>query len=326
MHLDFLTRRFLISSNLFNKPIIVTGANGCIGSWVISILHKSNIPCIGIDFSGDKSRSKILIGNDYKKLIVEKCDITDFVSLKNTISKHDPCAIIHLAGLQVPFCFEKPSLGARVNVEGTINILEICKELNIKRLTYASSVASLGMPPAGPWKETLYGLYKQANEHSAYVFWSDWKVPSIGIRPNVVYGLARDQGVSSKNTLAILACALNKKFEIPYSGKYSWLYAGEAASAFIQAISNDIEGADVYNLNGDCKTIEESIKILKTLNNNSKITCSGNSFPFPPDLSDVPLIKKIGKYKKMSFREGIESTFKAFKILDEFGECPVLPN
>ena len=52
------------------------------------------------------------------------------------------------------------------------------------------------------WKETFYGVYKQANEHTAYVYNADLQIPSIGIRPNIVYGLTRDQGVSSKNTIA----------------------------------------------------------------------------------------------------------------------------
>ena len=65
-------------------------------------------------------------------------------------------------------------------------LIEIAKKANIKRTVYASSVAALGLPPNGPWKETLYGAYKLANEHTAFVYWSDWQVPSIGIRPNIV--------------------------------------------------------------------------------------------------------------------------------------------
>ena len=62
----------------------------------------------------------------------------DLNSLKKIILSYQPSAIIHLAGLQVPFCAANPALGARVNVEGTINILEIAKEVNIKRTVYAS--------------------------------------------------------------------------------------------------------------------------------------------------------------------------------------------
>ena len=180
------------------------------------------------------------------------------------------------------------------------------------------------MPPKGPWKETLYGAYKLANEHTAYVYWADWDVPSIGIRPNIVYGLARDQGMSSKNTLAIQAVVLNKEYEIPFNGKYSWLYVGEAASAFISAISEDMSDAKVFNLNGSCETIEYGVSLLKQLKPNAKVRYVDKPFPFPPDLDDSLLRTYVGNYPSITVKEGVENTFKAFDILKSKGLCPPL--
>lgn len=325
MNLDFLTNEFLIKDNQFDAPIVVTGAGGCIGSWILAILHRSNIPCVAIDLSEERTRLELLLGEEASKIKWHKCDITDFNSLKKIILSYKPSAIIHLAGLQVPFCAANPALGARVNVEGTINILEIAKEVNIKRTVYASSVAALGMPPKGPWKETLYGAYKLANEHTAYVYWADWQTPSIGLRPNIVYGLARDQGMSSKNTVAIQAAALDKSYKIPYTGKYSWLYAGEAALAFITSVSKDMVGSHVFNLNGSCETIENGLKLIRELKPNSSVTCEGQPLPFPPDLDDLPLRKHIGDYTSVSVQKGIEHTIKAFETLKSEGKCPAIP-
>ena len=325
MNLDFLTNEFLIKDNQFDAPIVVTGAGGCIGSWILAILHRSNIPCVAIDLSEERTRLELLLGEEASKIKWHKCDITDFNSLKKIILSYEPCAIIHLAGLQVPFCAANPALGARVNVEGTINILEIAKEVNIKRTVYASSVAALGMPPKGPWKETLYGAYKLANEHTAFVYWADWQTPSIGLRPNIVYGLARDQGMSSKNTVAIQAAALDKSYKIPYTGKYSWLYAGEAALAFITSVSKDMVGSHVFNLNGSCETIENGLKLIRELKPNSSVTCEGQPLPFPPDLDDLPLRKHIGDYTSVSVQKGIEHTLKAFETLKSEGKCPAIP-
>ena len=325
MNLDFLTNEFLIKDNQFDAPIVVTGAGGCIGSWILAILHRSNIPCVAIDLSEERTRLELLLGEEASKIKWHKCDITDFNSLKKIILSYEPSAIIHLAGLQVPFCAANPALGARVNVEGTINILEIAKEVNIKRTVYASSVAALGMPPKGPWKETLYGAYKLANEHTAFVYWADWQTPSIGLRPNIVYGLARDQGMSSKNTVAIQAAALDKSYKIPYTGKYSWLYAGEAALAFITSVSKDMVGSHVFNLNGSCETIENGLKLIREFKPNSSVTCEGQPLPFPPDLDDLPLRKHIGDYTSVSVQKGIEHTLKAFETLKSEGKCPAIP-
>jgi nucleoside-diphosphate-sugar epimerase len=280
---------------------------------------------VAIDLSEERTRLELLLGEEASKIKWHKCDITDFNSLKKIILSYEPSAIIHLAGLQVPFCAANPALGARVNVEGTINILEIAKEVNIKRTVYASSVAALGMPPKGPWKETLYGAYKLANEHTAYVYWADWQTPSIGLRPNIVYGLARDQGMSSKNTVAIQAAALDKSYKIPYTGKYSWLYAGEAALAFITSVSKDMVGSHVFNLNGSCETIENGLKLIRELKPNSSVTCEGQPLPFPPDLDDLPLRKHIGDYTSVSVQKGIEHTIKAFEKLKSEGRCPTIP-
>ena len=163
-----------------------------------------------------------------------------------------------------------------------------------------------------------------ANEHTAFVYWSDWQVPSIGIRPNIVYGLARDQGMSSKNTLAIQAAALDKKYEIPFNGKYSWLYAGEAAIAFITSVNKDLTGSHVFNLNGSCETIEYGLSLIKELSKEANISCIDKTFPFPPDLDDLPLRNHIGDYPSISVKKGIENTFRAFEILKSEGRCPSL--
>ena len=216
------------------------------------------------------------------------------------------------------------NIGAANPLGAAKRILQIAKEIKLKRTVYASSVAALAMPPKGPWKETLYGAYKLANEHTAYVYWADWDVPSIGIRPNIVYGLARDQGMSSKNTLAIQAAVLNKEYEIPFNGKYSWLYVGEAASAFISAISEDMSDAKVFNLNGSCETIEYGVYLLKQLKPNAKVRYIDKPFPFPPDLDDSPLRTYVGNYPSITVKEGVENTFKAFDILKSKGLCPPL--
>ena len=41
---------------------------------------------------------------------------------------------------------------------------------------------------------TLYGAHKVCGEQMAAVYWQDWGVPSIGIRPAIIYGPGRDQG------------------------------------------------------------------------------------------------------------------------------------
>ena len=79
---------------------------------------------------------------------------------------------------------------------------------------YASSSAVYNASDPSPAPETggtspstLYGVSKLADEGIARVYRADAGVSSIGLRPYVVYGLGRDQGMTSGPTAAMLAAA-----------------------------------------------------------------------------------------------------------------------
>ncbi|MEO1275090.1 MAG: SDR family oxidoreductase, partial [Pseudomonadota bacterium] len=175
---------FLIDPGRVDGPVLVTGAGGCIGSWTVAVLHQSGVPVIASDLTETRARLALLIGEDAAQDVPwQSMDVTDGDRVLTLCRDQKVTGIIHLAGLMVPFCKASPALGARVNVEGTINVLEAARHLGVKRVAYASSSAVYGMPPGGPTISTLYGAYKLANEHKAKVYWLDWGVPSVGIRP-----------------------------------------------------------------------------------------------------------------------------------------------
>lgn len=324
--MEFLTEPFLVSPERFDEPVLVTGAGGCIGAWVVAILSRSGVRCLATDLHDDRARPALILGEQASaSLDWATCDVTDAAAIETLIDRRGIRAIIHLAGLQVPFCAANPALGARVNVEGTINILQAARNAEIKRTVYASSVASIAFVGENRYKDTLYGAYKLANEQTARVYWDDWEVPSVGLRPNVVYGVGRDQGMSSLNTVAIHAAALGQEFEIPYTGAYSWLYAGEAAAAFIAAVSQVGTGAYVFDLNGRCETIENGLSILHRFEDSAKVTARGGEFPFPPDLDEAALRAHVSAYPEFSVEDGIAATHRAFHKLASENRLPPLP-
>ena len=324
--MDFLTDPFLVEPAQFDGPVLVTGAGGCIGAWTVAILSRSGVTCIAADLEDNRARPALIMGEaSAAALTWAICDVTDANRIDEIVREHKVRTIIHLAGLQVPFCIANPALGARVNVEGTINILQAARTAGIKRTVFASSIAAMALPPGGPHKETLYGAYKLANEHTAFVYWNDWQVPSVGLRPNIVYGVARDQGMSSLNTVAIHAAAAGKAFEIPYTGPYNWLYAGEAAAAFIASAAQNGDGAYVFDLNGQSETVENALSILHRLDNASQITAQGPTFPFPSDMDDTPLRAHVPEYPSISVDVGITATHRAFRQLAQDSRLPPLP-
>jgi nucleoside-diphosphate-sugar epimerase len=212
------------------------------------------------------------------------------------------------------------ALGSTLKEQSTFS--RRARALGLKRLAYASSTAAHGMPPGGPILSTLYGAYKLANEYTAKVYFMDCEVPSVGIRPNVVYGVARDQGMSASFTIGIEQAVLGKPHIVPYSGALSWLYAGEVAAAFIAVLKRDGEDAVVFDLNGRTETVENGLEILRELIPDHKITASGAPLPIPPDLSDEPIRGHLGDFPAMPIKEGIELTQKAFSLLKSSGKLP----
>jgi nucleoside-diphosphate-sugar epimerase len=312
-----LGERFKVDRASFPGPVLVTGAGGCIGSWVLSLLARSGVLAVAFDLSEDKRRPGLLLeGEDLAKIAWRMGDISDSKTVMQVVESVKPCAIIHLAALQVPFCKADPVAGAKVNVVGTVNVFEAARKLGIKRLAYASSIAAYGAMDEGLGAmHTLYGAYKHCDEQIALVYSGDWGVGSVGIRPGVVYGVGRDQGLTSKTTVAILAAAADKPYDVPFSGGVSWLYTGEVASAFIRAVSKERTGAPVFNMNGVHAPVEEGLKILRQIVPSAKITSSGDALAFPMHLPDTPLREYLGDYGTATLAEGIRETYDAFRAL-----------
>jgi nucleoside-diphosphate-sugar epimerase len=314
-----MPNNYKIDAKNFDGPVLLTGAGGCIGSWVMSLLVDAGVPVFALDLVKDTRRPKLLMSESELELVKWFVgDIAEPATIMNAVEESKATSIIHLAALQVPFCKADPIAGARVNVVGTINVFEAARKHKLTRLAYASSIAAHGVFDTKTMA-TLYGAYKFCNEQTSRVYMQDWKVPSVGMRPGVVYGIGRDQGMTSKTTVAILAAAAGKPYTIPFTGPVSWLHAGEVASAFIKAVSQPRSDAVVFDINGAASTVEKSLAIIKKIAPGSNINASGQALPFPMELSDDPLRAYLGDYGQMPLEEGIAQTHSIFSTLVEKG-------
>src|SRR5438128_1896800 len=240
---------------------LITGALGCIGAWVARNLVREGAAPVIFDLASDPRRLKLIMEPDeLARITFVAGDIADLAALERALDEHAITHVIHLAALQVPFCKADPPLGARVNVVGTVNVFEAVarRRARIGRVVYASSIAVYDAAdaeapgaairhgaPGHP--TTLYGVYKQANEGTARVFWQDARVSSIGLRPCIVYGIGRDQGLTSSPTQAMLAAAAGQPFHIPFGGRSDFQYADDVARMFIACARARFEGAEIFN-------------------------------------------------------------------------------
>jgi nucleoside-diphosphate-sugar epimerase len=115
--------------------------------------------------------------------------------------------------------------------------------------------------------------------------------------------------------VAILAAAAERPYTVPFSGDVSALHAGEVASAFIKAVSEQREGAQVFDLNGRATSVTEWLDIIRGLAPGAQLDLAGEPLPFPADLSDEPIRQYLGDYGPVPLEEGIEATYAAFRRL-----------
>ena len=311
-----MLERFPVARSEFDGPVLITGAGGCIGSWAMALLRREGVPVVAYDLRDDRRRPQLLMSADeVAKVPWLTGDIADTKKIADAVAEHRVRAIIHLAALQVPFCKADPVAGASANVVGTVNVLEAARQHGLARVAYASSIAAVSFLADAPWLKTLYGAYKLTNEMTAEVYHQDWGVPSVGIRPGVVYGVARDQGLTSKTTIAILAAAADRPYTVPFTGAVSALHAGEVASAFIRAVAKERDDAMVFDLNGRTTSVAQWLEILRGIAPTAQLAMDGAELPFPADLSDQPIQSYLGDYGPVPLEDGIRATYDAFRRL-----------
>lgn len=309
-----------------SKRFFVTGATGCIGGWVVKNLVESGNEVFALARGGNLDKlALIMSGDDIAKVHVVRGDLADARLLEERVAEEGIEAIIHLAAMQLPFCRADPALGARVNVEGTINVFEAAKGSGLKSLVYSSSTAVYGRRdeydddrlPHGARMvpHSLYGAYKQANEWSARVYYELDGISSIGIRPYVVYGPLRDQGMTSTPTSAMKAAARLEPYEISYGGRFDFQHADDAAKAFILAAGAVHEGADAYNLGGGAVDMREVIDAIELAEPKAKglITFVDKALPFPPDADGRELERLIGPVCTTSLADGVRRSIEVFR-------------
>lgn len=306
-------------------PYFMTGALGCIGAWVVkALVERGDVPVV-FDRSDDTRRLRVLLDeNALARVRFVLGDVTDGPAVRAAIAGSGARHVIHLAGLQVPTCKANPPLGALVNVVGTINVFEAARALGIPRVVYASSAAVFGLADqavdetVSPAPLTHYGVFKQANEGNARVYFADHGVSSVGLRPFSVYGVGRDAGLTSDPTRAIKSAVVGRPFRIRFSGVTDFIYTADTAAAFIACADRAPDGAHVFNLHGDARDVADAVAILEEevgAPARGLVSIDGPAIPMPPSLDDSALRAVVAGLPQTRLEDGVRETVRRFQQL-----------
>jgi len=328
----------LSSGSASGERFLVTGALGCIGAWTVRTLVREGVPVVAFDLAADPRRLRsITTADELAQVTLVEGDITDLDSVERALTDHGVTNVIHLAALQVPASRANPPLGARVNVVGTVNVFEAVRRLGdqIAQLVYTGSIGMFDAADADPATHRLevattphptnhYGVYKQANEGTAQVYWRDNGLSSIGLRPMVVYGPGRDQGLTSTPTKAVLAAVLGRPYTISFGGRTLFQYAEDVARDLILASRSPLRGARVFNVGGSLATISEFVAAIDAAVPSAagRIDWVEQPLPFPEDISDDGL-DSLGPVSVTPLGEAVAATAEFFR--DQLASGTLVP-
>ncbi|MBL8898338.1 MAG: NAD(P)-dependent oxidoreductase [Planctomycetes bacterium] len=314
-----------------SEAFFVTGAQGCIGAWVVrKLLQRGATPWI-FDASDDRRRLRLVAEEaELERARFVRGDVTDGAAVRAALERSGAKRVIHLAGLQVPTCRAEPVKGALVNVIGTLNVLEAARACGVERVAYASSAAVYGKSEDDslPVDESVatepathYGVFKKANEGNARVCFLEHGLSSVGLRPLTVYGVGRDQGLTSDPTKAIVAALRGQEFTIRFGGRTDFLYVEDAAEAFVACAERAPAGAHVFNVHGESTTVAEFVAHARRELGAAadRIGIDGPPIPIADAMDGAALERAIPGYRAIGLREGVGRMVEGFRALQRAG-------
>ena len=180
-----------------NKQILVTGADGFIGSHLVEMLVKKGFKVKAFCFynsNGSWGWLDTLDDEVKKNLEVVLGDIRDPQMVRNAMKN---CShVYHLAALiAIPYSYHAPSSYVDTNIHGTLNIVQAARDLGLEKVIHTSTSETYGTAQYVPIDEkhpqvgqSPYAASKIGADQIALSYWKSFKTPVSIIRPFNTYG------------------------------------------------------------------------------------------------------------------------------------------
>lgn len=306
-----------LNMKLTDKKILITGANGFVGVNLINALkkHEKNIYAL-IEPGTDISR----IAGVKTKFI----DITRARAVKEYVTKIKPDIIIHLAGyINREFSKENILKSAKINVGGTLNLLEGCAGLKKKPKFVFISTGEVYGAEGAPFKETqpcrplsVYSVTKLSAEDLCEKYSAISGLPLLIVRPSIIYGPNQNCGMFIPSLIKALIGG--KDFDMT-GGKQlrDFIYIDDFSDDLIKLIKNNAEGIFNISSNKTYSIKEIASKIKKIIRGGAKLNIG--KLPYRENevwdyrLHNGKLKKETGCKPKYTLDDGLKKTIKWYK-------------
>jgi UDP-glucuronate 4-epimerase len=233
-----------------DRPVLVTGTAGFIGSHVAMSLLAQGRRVVGLDNLSDYydvglKRARLARFQDHPGYTHVHADLADRAAVEEVFEQYRPSRVVHLAAQAgVRYAAENPHIYVDSNVTGFLHVLEGCRHNEVEHLVFASTSSVYGANTAMPFSEhqstehplTLYAATKKANEMMAHSYAHLYGIPCTGLRFFTVYGpWGRPDMALFLFTKAILAGSPIKVFNHGHH-KRSFTYIDDIVQGVIRVL------------------------------------------------------------------------------------------
>ena len=327
--------------------ILVTGTAGFIGFHLAQKLLQRGDTVIGLDNINDYydvnlkyarlnelgidkneiEENKLIFSKTYPNHKFIKANLEDAQIINELFESQKFDAVCNLAAQAgVRYSIENPHAYIQSNVVGFMNILEACRNYNVKNLSYASSSSVYGLNKSQPFKTSdhtdhpvsLYAATKKSNEMMAHTYSHLYKISTTGLRFFTVYGpLGRPDMAPMLFADAILNDRAIKVFNHGNMSR-DFTYVDDIVDGIIKIIDNPAKISDNFNPNNPSPDISSAPYRIYNIGNNSPVQL----LDFIETLEETIGIKAKKDFLPMQDGD-VESTYADVNdLIDDFGYKP----
>jgi len=301
------------------KRIFITGASGFIGCNACEYFLKKGWEVFGLVKSGKTS----------KNVKVVKADLLNFEKLKDKVKKIKPSVILHLGAYVVlDRDFEVAKKCIDINIKGTLNLLEVARELSLSRFIFFSTEEVYGNNKP-PYKEVQvvrppspYSVSKVAGENLCILYHDLYNLPIVVLRPATTFGFYQPLYRFIPN---IIIRAVKNEPILLNSGqsKRDYLYIDNLMDAVYRIVNKQKAVGEIFNIGHGNSISGEKLarKVAKLSGSSSKIVL--NSFPDRKkesklwSMNSEKIEKLLGWKPEVSIDKNMEKTIKFYKDIQK---------
>lgn len=287
--------------------ILVTGGTGFLGVRVVRALHARGHDVRVFDLRPDAARLDATEPGLSRGVELVAGDVAAEGALGAALAGCD--GAVHLAGLMTLDCAADPLRGATVNLIGSLQLFEAARAQGLRHLAYVSTAGVFGPDDAvHPRPMTHYGTFKLAVEGAARAFHADHGLPSLGLRPYIVYGPGESSGIAAGPSIACRAALEGREAVIRFSGRAGFVHVDDVARALADAMGAPMDGAEAVTMAGETAEMEAFAALLAEAAPGARIRIEGPPLRIPGDLASGTLPGWLGTQPVTGLRDGIAAT------------------